>query len=59
MITKVQPGDTVRVQAPEHKGKHYTALSVFYDLIEIEIGIFIEYTKVQKKYRNRYIAIHV
>ncbi len=57
-ILTINPGDTIRVVKPEYKGKSFRALSTFYDMVEIEIGIFIELNFVQKKYRNRYININ-
>lgn len=57
-IQTIHPGDTVRVKKPEFKNKHFTAISIYYDLVEVEIGLFIERAFVQKKYRNRYITVN-
>jgi hypothetical protein len=56
-ITTIQPGDIVRVTLPEFKGRHFIALSLFYDKVEIEVGEFIDRQFIQKKYRNKYITI--
>jgi len=58
MITNVHPGDIIRVKGlPEYKGKTFTAVSIYYHLVEIEIGVFIEKTLIQKKYHNKFIPI--
>lgn len=58
-ILAIYPGDTVRVSRDMGlKQRVYTAISVYYDLVEIEIGVFIELTKVEKKYRNRFIYVY-
>lgn len=56
-LATINPGDVVRVTRPEYKKKAFTALSVYYDLVEIEIGNFVHRDYVQKKYRNKFITV--
>ena len=56
-IFAFHPGDTVRVNLPEYKGRFFKVLSIYCGLIEIAIGEFVEMEVCTKKYKNRYITI--